>query len=132
MSDAHGKVFWTELKTRDVEAAIRYYEQVCGWTFTSVPMGAGSPDYVLGMKDDMPTVGMMRLEDNSDEETEEPFWLSYFGVDNVDVAVEETISMGGTLVREPFEVPDTGRIAIVRDPTGALLGLMAPIPMTLG
>lgn len=127
MSETHGRVHWTELMTRDVEGAKRYYEKVCGWTFTSVPMGPGNPEYTLGMKDDMPVVGVMPLGDD----TKEPFWMSYFAVDDVDVAVEDSVAAGGTLLREPFEVPDTGRIAIVADPSGALLGLMTPAPMTI-
>jgi uncharacterized protein len=107
--------------TRDEEAVNRYYEKVCGWPFTSVPVGPGSPDYVLGMKDDRPIVSVMSSKDSSGDETTEPFWMTYFAVDDVDAAAEETIAMAGTLTREPFEVPDTGRIAIVTDPTGALL-----------
>ena len=102
MTDTHGAVFWTELMTRDVEAAKRYYEKICKWTFKSMPMGPGNPDYVLGMKGETPIVG---------------------------AAVEETVASGGTLKREPFEIPGTGRIAIVTDPTGAIIGLMTPVEM---
>lgn len=132
MRDSHGTVHWTELMTRDVETAKRYYGAVCGWTFTDMPMGSGKPDYVLGMKGKRPVVGMMDMTQSSDDLTAEPFWMSYFAVDDVDVAVEKTIAAGGTLKREPFEIPDTGRIAIVADPAGALLGLMTPVLMPDG
>ena len=129
MTDTHGAVFWTELMTRDVEAAKRYYEKICNWTFKSMPMGPGNPDYVLGMKGETPIVGIMDLNASSDDDATEPFWMSYFAVDDVDAAVDATIASGGTLKREPFEIPDTGRIAIVIDPTGAELGLMTPVEM---
>jgi predicted enzyme related to lactoylglutathione lyase len=29
-------------------------------------------------------------------------------------------------MKDVFEVPDTGRIAIIADPTGAALGIMTP------
>ena len=128
MSETHGRVHWTELMTRDVESAKRYYEKVCGWSFTSVPMGSEGADYTLGMKDGLPVVGMMHFDD----ENQEPFWMSYFAVDDVDAAVEAAVAAGGTLLRAPFEVPDTGRIAIVTDADGALFGLMTPAPMNGG
>ena len=100
MTDTHGAVFWTELMTRDVEAAKRYYEKICKWTFKSMPMGPGNPDYVLGMKGETPIVGIMEMSEISDDAPAEPFWMSYFAVDDVDAAVEETVASGGTLKRE--------------------------------
>lgn len=132
MPDTHGTVFWTELMTRDVDAAKRYYQDVCGWTFETMPMGPDSPDYILGMKGERPVVGMMDMNESSDDAEAQPFWMSYFAVDDVDAAVRDTIAAGGSVTREPFEVPGTGRIAIVTDPTGALLGLMTPAEMEAG
>ncbi len=115
--------------TRDVEGAKRYYEDLCGWSFISMPMGPDGPDYILGLKDGKPVVGMMDMNASSDDASADPFWMSYFAVDDVDAAVAKTIAAGGTVTREPFDVPDTGRIATVVDPTGALIGLMTPVPM---
>ena len=41
---------------------------------------------------------------------------------NARVAKAETAS--AKILRQPFEVPDVGRIAIVVDPTGAAVGWM--------
>jgi predicted enzyme related to lactoylglutathione lyase len=132
MSDTHGTVFWTELMTRDVEAAKAYYGEVCGWSFETMPMGPGEPDYILGMKDGRPVIGMMDMGETSDDPDAAPFWMSYLAVDDVDAAVEQTRAAGGSVSRAPFEVPGTGRVAIVTDPTGALVGLMTPEPMQEG
>ena len=32
-------------------------------------------------------------------------------------------------MREPFDVPGTGRIAILKEPGGAAIGWMTPAPM---
>lgn len=130
MQDTHGTVHWTELMTRDIDAAKRFYAEVCGWTFVDVPMGAENPDYVLGLKGERPVVGIVDMNESSDDDSAEPFWMSYFAVDDVDAAVEQTLAAGGILKREPFDVPDTGRIATVEDPSGAKIGLMTPEPMT--
>jgi predicted enzyme related to lactoylglutathione lyase len=129
MPDTHGTVHWTELMTRDVDAAKRFYAELSGWTFVDVQMGPGQPDYVLGMKNERPVIGIVDMSDTSDDKSTDPYWMSYFAVDDVDAAVKMTMAAGGSLEREPFEVPGTGRIAIVRDPSGAKIGLMTPEPM---
>ncbi len=123
MSDTHGKVFWTELMTPDVEAAKAYYAKICGWSYMSMPMPDGG-DYTLGMLGETPMAGIMAIQDGED-----PDWMSYFAVDDLNAAVAATEAAGGTVLRPPFEIPGTGRIALLVDPTGARLGLMTPEPM---
>jgi predicted enzyme related to lactoylglutathione lyase len=127
MSDTHGKVWWTELMTRDVEGARAYYGKVCGWAWESMPM-EDSGDYWLGLRDGVPLVGMMDMTGMPGMDEVPPHWFSYFAVDDVDAAVRATKASGGTVIREPFDVPGTGRIAILEDPTGAAMGLMTPEP----
>ena len=83
----------------------------------------------LGMLHGKPMVGMMDMADAPQFKDIPPHWFSYFAVDDVDAEVARTREMGGTVIREPFEVPGTGRIAILQDPTGAAMGLMTPEPM---
>jgi predicted enzyme related to lactoylglutathione lyase len=52
----------------------------------------------------------------------------YIAVEDVDAAVAATRAAGGRVIKEVFEIPDTGRIAIIADPTGAALGIMTPSP----
>lgn len=58
--------------------------------------------------------------------------MSYFAVDDIDAAVAEAIAFGATVKLEPFEITDTGRLAIITDPTGALVGLMTHTEMSQG
>ena len=44
----------------------------------------------------------------------------------VDARLKAAIAAGGSAMREPFEVPGVGRIAIVKDPSGAVSGWMTP------
>lgn len=127
MSEHHGAVWWTELMTRDIEAAKAYYGAVCGWTWDSMPMGEGG-DYHLAMRQGRPVAGAMDMSGMAQMENVPPHWFSYFAVDDVDAAVTATVAAGGKVIREPFEVPGTGRIAILEDPTGAAMGLMTPVP----
>ncbi|MBS8227748.1 VOC family protein [Vannielia litorea] len=122
MSLNHGKVWWSELMTGDPEAARAFYEGVCGWRFESVDMPDGT--YHVAHAHGGPVAGIMALPDDMAGET--PYWLTYVAVGDVDASLREVEAAGGKVLRAAFDVPDTGRIALVQDPTGAMLGLMTP------
>ncbi|MCO8145158.1 VOC family protein [Rhodovulum tesquicola] len=127
MSQDHGKVWWTELMTRDVPGALAYYKAVCSWYFEPMPMGAGV--YQVGFRAGQPVVGVMDLGDLPGMEDVPPHWFSYFAVSDLPRALEQTRAQGGGVIREPFRIEGVGQIAILRDPTGAALGLMTPARM---
>lgn len=124
MDGTHGMVWWTELMTRDPDGARDYYGKVCGWEWESVPMGTST--YWMGKKNGVPLVGVMDMTGQPDYDDTPPHWFSYFAVDDVDAACDATRAAGGKVLREPWDVPGTGRIAILQDPTGAPMGLMTP------
>ena len=47
-------------------------------------------------------------------------------VDNLDRAAQETASAGGEVTRPATYIPGIGKIAIVTDASGALIGLIEP------
>ena len=58
-------------------------------------------------------------------------WMTYMAVDNLDRAAQETASAGGEVTRPATEIPGIGKIAIVTDASGALLGLIEPAMVQL-
>jgi len=54
-------------------------------------------------------------------------WMSYLAVDDVDARVKKAESAGARLMRPIFDVPNVGRIAILREPGGAGIGWMTPV-----
>jgi predicted enzyme related to lactoylglutathione lyase len=42
MTEAHGKLVWNELNTRDIEGAKRFLSTTLGWTFESMPIPDGT------------------------------------------------------------------------------------------
>ena len=46
----------------------------------------------------------------------------------MDRRAKDVAANGGKAQREPFDIPDVGRIAIVADATGAMIGWMTPKP----
>ena len=125
MSFNHGAVWWSELMTRDVPGALAYYKTVCGWSFDKMPMQDGS-DYHIAIAHGKPIAGIMDMSAMDEHAEVPPHWFTYFAVDDVDVAMDQTRFAGGEIRRPPMHVPGVGRIAIVVDPSGAAAGIMTP------
>ncbi|MCX2724369.1 VOC family protein [Roseibium salinum] len=123
----HGIFHWNELMTRDVEKARTFYGQSLGWTFTEMPMETGT--YVLANLGDKPVGGLFPMTGPEFEGVPE-HWMSYIAVDDVDKRLKLARAHGGEIVREPFDVPGIGRIAILKDAGGAVQGWMTPVEMT--
>ncbi len=51
-------------------------------------------------------------------------WLVYFAIDEVDEKVKLVEQLGGTVLMQLFDIPETGRIAVVQDPQGAVFTIM--------
>ena len=116
-----GSVVWSELNTHDVARAKAHYAAVMGWSYTE----AETPDgpYVMAMKGDAPVmVGIFDLGDLVPDVPDH--WITYVSVADVDAAAAATEADGGTVLRAPFDMPGTGRIAVLKDPGGGVYGVM--------
>ncbi len=125
MSGKHGTFQWMELMTRDVESAKKYYSDVFGWTYDTMPTPDGN--YILAKLDGPPIAGIMDMAMMENSEGIPAHWFTYIGVNDIDKALEQTRESGGKIKKEVFYVPDVGKIAIVADSTGAHFGFMQPV-----
>lgn len=121
----HGQVFWTELNTWKPEQAVGFLEKTLGWAMTSSPMPDGST-YWVGALNDVPAGGVFTMTKPTFDAAIPDHWITYFAVDDVDDSVAQVQAAGGRIVRPPFDVPDVGRIAMIKDPGGAVCGYMRP------
>jgi uncharacterized protein len=117
----HGTFVWNELMTSDVEKAKAFYSATIGWTFDGMPMPNGT--YWLAKVEGKPVAGIMDMTSVVPPGTP-PHWFAYIEVDDVDARLKKVPENGGKVCREPFDIPDVGRIAIIADSTGAMVGLM--------
>lgn len=115
LANEAGAFTWTELNTRDVDKAKPFYESVFGWTGETVTEPMPYTTFKLG---DKTVAGMMDVTGRVPDEVP-AHWLVYFGVADCDQAVATTKEAGGELVVGPFDIPNMGRFAVVRDPQGA-------------
>lgn len=118
-----GTVIWSELMTTEVEKAKAFYADTLGLGFEA--FGDDNPGYWLATLDGRPIWGIMDM-------TRRPGgpsgWFTYMIVDDLDARVKAAQQAGAELCMPVFEVPTVGRIAILQDPTGAIIGWMKPIP----
>jgi predicted enzyme related to lactoylglutathione lyase len=124
----HGTFIWYELMTPDAEASGRFYSAVVPrWTIGEpIP---GEVNYrAIGRSDGGNAGGVLQIDESMRSHGARPAWLGYIGVDDVDAAVGQVQSGGGSVLMPAWNVPDVGRIAMVADPQGVPFYVMKPIP----
>ena len=113
-----GEVAWNELVTAEPGSMAEFY---AGLVSGSVSEEArGEFVYRFLESDGRSRAGvMLRPSDQL-----QPLWLTYFAVDDVDAVSARVASLGGERLLAPDGDIRDGRIALVTDPGGAVLGLM--------
>lgn len=120
---SHGSFCWNELMTRDVERAKTFYTDAIGWTFDGMPMPDGT--YWVAKVGDKAVGGIFEMKGAQFEGVPEN-WMAYLAVDDIDARLKKARAGGAKVMREPFDVPGVGRIAILQEPGGAHVGWMTP------
>lgn len=118
-------VVWNELNTRDTEAAKSFYGAVFGWGFEEREFETGTYASIKVGEDSVG--GMIDITGRAPDEVP-AHWLVYFAVDDVDATVAKATDSGGGVALEAFDIAEVGRIAIVKDPFGAVFAVMTPDP----
>jgi predicted enzyme related to lactoylglutathione lyase len=119
---ADGDITWFELNVPDVEAAKRFYGAVLPWTFDSPPEFGGYTFINAGGR----MIGALNV--SSDPAPAGRTVTLYVQVPDLEGALEQARSAGGTVVRERQPVPGDQWYAQFRDPSGLLIGLLTNQP----
>jgi len=119
-----GTLTWNELVTRDLEACLPFYGELLGWQWKDMPMHDGSL-YKMCMVGGRPNGGVMEMTSDWPEHTP-PHWAVYLQVEEVDASAARVKELGGQVLKEPWDVPTVGRIAVCQDPQGAVFSLFLP------
>jgi uncharacterized protein len=115
-----GTPMWVDLGTPDVDASISFYGELFDWN-ASAPVEDGG-GYRFFEQDGKMVGGLAPLMAPG----QPPAWTSYVSVADSDATAANARAAGGTVLLEPTDVLDVGRVAIVADPSGAALGLWQP------
>jgi predicted enzyme related to lactoylglutathione lyase len=114
---AAGKVVWTELLANDPQGAARFYHAVFGYDVRTIDRRGGK--YTMLTRAGEQRAGILR----NPAEKWDPVWLTYFGVDDPAAAASRAESLGGKVIVPVSQEVREGTMAVVMDPSGAILVL---------
>jgi uncharacterized protein len=109
-----------ELSTTDLGQAKTFYGKLFGWKMQEIPMPNGS--YTMIDVGEGTGGGMMKQPMPGAPSA----WLPYVLVDDIEAATQKAKALGATVMTDVMEVMDMGWLSIIKDPTGAVLGLWQP------
>lgn len=120
----HGEFCWTEIASNDAAKCKEFYTNVFGWTFKDSDATDGIFAYhEFSTGGGYPAGGLYQITPEMCPEGEAlppPHLMTYIAVDDVDENAKLAVELGGTIIREPMDIPNTGRFAVIADPTGAM------------
>jgi predicted enzyme related to lactoylglutathione lyase len=119
---APGTPSWVELSSPDTDAAAAFYGELFGWEATSpgpVEETGGYRMFTQGGKNVAGLMGHM-------QEGQPTVWSTYISVADADETARKVKGAGGSVIVEPMDVMDIGRMAFFADPTGAVFGIWQP------
>ena len=111
---------WVDLSSPDLAKTREFYGGLFGWNCPEGPAEAGGYSVCdIGGK----TVAGLGPQMNPDFP---PMWMTYVNVDDADATTAKVAPAGGTVLAGPMDVMDAGRMVILADPLGAVIGLWQP------
>ncbi len=109
---------WVDTSQPDPEAATEFYGGLFGWEFENVLPDDSAGKYFSARIDGRNVAAAGSIPEGAPEMA---VWNTYIWVDSADETAGKVRDAGGTIVTEPFDVMDSGRMAVFTDPEGAAL-----------
>jgi uncharacterized protein len=106
-----------ESNTTDTAKAKTFYGQLFGWKLTDIALRVGT--YTMIDVGEGTGGGIMQQVIPGASSA----WMPYVLVDDIKAATAQAKALGASIMKDVDEVPDMGRLSIIEDPTGAMLGL---------
>jgi predicted enzyme related to lactoylglutathione lyase len=120
-----GTFCWPELATTDQAGAVAFYRALFGWDVKEQPLGPGEV-YTMFLLRGRETAAAHALRPEQREHGAPTHWDAYVTVDSAEQTAQRARALGGKVVVPAFDVMDAGRMAVVEDPTGAVLSVWEP------
>jgi predicted enzyme related to lactoylglutathione lyase len=110
-----GAMTWNDLVTPEPQIASEFYGKLFGWTTEDVGQG-----YRVISNNGRSNGGIVPLDPRMGDAPAN--WMPYFGHADVDGLLREFGDLGGHVLNGPMQMP-AGKIAVVRDPQGAVFAV---------
>lgn len=121
-----GTPSWVELSTSDPKASSEFYSALMNWKPTEPGPQDETGGYVMFEQDGHSTAGLM----GQMQPGQPTAWATYISVADADETAAKVTDAGGSVLVEPMDVMDLGRMAVFADPTGATFGVWEPKAFT--
>jgi uncharacterized protein len=116
-----GEFSWNELHVPDAAAAAKFYGELFGWQ--TAKFDGGDLDYQMFKHEEQFVGGLAKRPPGQAP----PHWLGYVTVADAEATARKAVALGATLLLPPFDVPTVGRVAVLKDPQGAAIGIYQPL-----
>ena len=111
---------WIDTSQPDPGAAAAFYSGLFGWeTEDLMPPGSGAKYLVARLRGG----DVAAISSPADGDLGPPTWNTYIWIDSADETASKVRQAGGTVVMEPFDVFEAGRMAVCTDREGAAFSL---------
>ena len=114
-----GSIGWRDLTVENAPGLRDFYTAVVGWSVEEASMGDYS-DYVMKDANGKAVGGVCHARGTNADLP--PQWLVYVVVENLEKSLGETMKRGGDVVAPPRGLMG-GKMAVVKDPAGAVIAL---------
>ena len=120
-----GSFCWMELSTTDQNAAKAFYTSLFGWKANDAPIGP-QQFYTMFQLDGREVAAGYTMMKDERAMGIPSHWNLYIAVENADASAARAAELGGKVLAPPFDVMESGRMAVIQDPTGAIFHIWQP------
>src|SRR6266480_2161726 len=116
---AVGRFVWHDLNSTDVEAAKGFHTALLGWDVEV--WKPGEMDYQMISAQGKQHGGFGEAQGGAPSH-----WLGHVVVEDVGAAGKRAQGAGGSIIAGPMDIPEVGKILVIRDPQGAVISAFQP------
>ena len=110
---------WVDVAVPDPEAVVDFYRGLFGWELENV-MPEDAPGQYFEAK---LNGGEVAAISSMPEGMPHAAWNTYIWVESADETAKKVTEAGGSVLMEPFDIFDSGRMAVFADPEGAVFSV---------
>lgn len=121
-----GDFCWAELYANNIDKSLQFYTDLFNWNIESLPVGQDI-SYKLIKINDNAVAGGIRINEAMKKGGVPPHWNSFVLVEDIHESVALAKKLGGAIMRDAFDIPNKGKMAVIVDPTGASFSLWEPL-----
>ncbi len=116
-----GTPCWVDIAVPDVAAATVFYQVVLGWSFVDTGPEWGHYTICRTFRRSAAAIGPLAV-------LEQPSaWTVYLASDDADRTAKLIVENGGSLLVEPTDIGDSGRMCVAVDTSGGMFGVWQAI-----